>query len=216
MKIASVEIINQTFHLHPEKAIFWEEEKMLLLADLHLGKGAHFRKEGIAVPTNIIEKELKKIGDLIDLFDADRVVFLGDLFHSVYNPEWERFGQWMQTRKEVSFELVIGNHDILSTHQYEKYNLLIHENHLEVHAVLLTHAPLDEVPFGKYNLAGHIHPGVKLYGNAKQQIKLPCYYFDVTQGLLPAFGAFTGLCILQPNGRETVYVITEDEVIQVN
>ena len=76
---------------------------MLLLADLHLGKGAHFRREGIPVPTNMISKDLRKLETLIDLFQPGRVVFLGDLFHSVYNPEWEIFGQWMDLGCGIRF-----------------------------------------------------------------------------------------------------------------
>jgi len=195
--------------------MFWEETGMLLLADLHFGKGAHFRKEGIAVPTNILEKELKKLEALIDLFQTKRVVFLGDLFHSVYNPEWELFGQWMGGFSEVSFELVIGNHDILSRHQYEKYDIVIHEKALEINSIVLTHEPMEVLPFGKYNLAGHLHPGVRLVGFGKQKKRLACYFFGKEQGLLPAFGAFTGLHILQPKRGDQVFVVVEDAVLEV-
>ena len=46
----SIEIYNHNFILHPSGAIFWLEKKTLFLADVHLGKVAHFRKNGIAVP----------------------------------------------------------------------------------------------------------------------------------------------------------------------
>ena len=45
-----IKINNHNFVLHPTGAIFWEEKKTLFLADIHLGKVAHFRKNGIAVP----------------------------------------------------------------------------------------------------------------------------------------------------------------------
>lgn len=195
--------------------MFWEGAAMLLIADLHLGKGAHFRKEGIAVPTNILEKELQKLEALIDLFQPKRVVFLGDLFHSVYNPEWEVFGQWMDGFSELSFELVIGNHDILSRHQYEKYQVKIHEEALEINSIILTHEPMENLPKGRYNLAGHIHPGVRLVGFGKQNKRLPCYFFGKEKGLLPAFGAFTGLHILQPKRGDQVFVVVEDSVVEV-
>ncbi|MEL6922947.1 MAG: ligase-associated DNA damage response endonuclease PdeM [Bacteroidota bacterium] len=208
-------IHNQTFLLHPDKVLFWEETSMLLIADMHLGKGAHFRKEGIAVPVNIIQKELQKLEALVDLFQAERVVFLGDLFHSVYNPEWEFFGRWMNKRPELSFELIIGNHDILSRHQYEKFGVLIHESALDLHDILLTHEPMEAVPFGKYNLAGHLHPGVRLVGRGQQYVRLACFYFSEVQGLLPAFGAFTGLHVLQPKGADRVFVVAEGSVVEV-
>jgi len=67
----------------------------------------------------------------------------------------------------------------------------------------------------KYNLIGHIHPGVQLKGSAKQSIKLPCFYFGVQQGILPAFGAFTGLTALKVKKNYRVFVIVEKTVFEV-
>ena len=45
-----IQINKNHFDLHPSGALYWEEKKTLMLADVHLGKVAHFRKNGIAVP----------------------------------------------------------------------------------------------------------------------------------------------------------------------
>ena len=82
-------IINgQHFILHPSGAIYWEEKKSLLLADAHLGKVAHFRKNGIAVPRKAERAFYQKITQLLSLFSVKRILFLGDLFHSFQNNEW--------------------------------------------------------------------------------------------------------------------------------
>ena len=47
-------IFNQTFLLSAQRTVFWEEEKTLILSDLHLGKSGHFRKSGIAIPQNTV------------------------------------------------------------------------------------------------------------------------------------------------------------------
>ena len=49
----------QTLWLSPAKCIFWEEQKILILSDLHLGKSGHFRKSGVAIPQNIFKKDLQ-------------------------------------------------------------------------------------------------------------------------------------------------------------
>ena len=60
-----------------------------MIADLHFGKVNHFRKSGIAVPVQANMKNASLLIDAIDLLKPDRVIFLGDLFHSAYNQEWE-------------------------------------------------------------------------------------------------------------------------------
>jgi hypothetical protein len=48
--VYSLSFQDQTLLLLPQKAIFWQQEGILLIADVHLGKINHFRKAGIAVP----------------------------------------------------------------------------------------------------------------------------------------------------------------------
>src|SRR5207253_10548069 len=82
---------DQTLKLLPEKAIFWQEEKLLFMADVHLGKVNHFRKSGIAVPTKLVHDEIDRLSRLIDSYEPDSLCVLGDLFHSHRNKEWEIF-----------------------------------------------------------------------------------------------------------------------------
>ena len=140
---------------------------------------------------------------------------MGDLFHSHYNAEWEVFGQTLSSFPEISFELVLGNHDILSDYQYEKHKLIIHKKPINIDRITLSHEPLDKIPEGQYNLAGHIHPGVRLNGKGKQSMFLPCYYFGLHNGILPAFGQFTGFCRITPKPADQIFVIVDDKIIKV-
>ena len=58
--IENLKIHKNHFKLHPSGAIYWEEKKMLLIADVHLGKVAHFRKHGAPVPANAAFQNLEK------------------------------------------------------------------------------------------------------------------------------------------------------------
>src|SRR6185312_7751518 len=51
-------IRGQQLWLSPARCIFWEEERSLILADLHFGKTGHFRKAGIAVPQSVYREDL--------------------------------------------------------------------------------------------------------------------------------------------------------------
>lgn len=56
----TINIKQQNLVLTNQRALFWKETETLVLSDLHLGKTAHFRKNGIALPSEIIEKDLKR------------------------------------------------------------------------------------------------------------------------------------------------------------
>lgn len=205
----------QQLRLHPLKAIYWEEEDALLLADLHLGKAVHFRKAGIPVPRAAGDANWDKLIYLFLEFKPERVLFLGDLFHSTYNSEWQEFAGLIGQFPDIRFELVQGNHDILSPADYEAAQITIYNQPLRIGPFLLSHHPIAAPPEDSYNLAGHIHPCVWLKGNGRQKLKLPCFYFGEDTGLLPAFGAFTGTARIQPQNGDQVFVIAEDAVVEM-
>ncbi len=210
-----VGIFGEQLELCPQKAVFWRSKGILFFADLHLGKINHFRKSGIAVPSKANDKNLEGIVELINLMRPERVICLGDLFHSHYNPEWEVFGELVNHFSATSFELVLGNHDIMSDHQYRRKGIAIHDT-LCIEPFIFTHHPRTEVDLALYNLAGHLHPGVRMTGKARQSVTLPCFYFGKHAGLLPAFGTFTGLARIRPKKEDKVFVIVDDEIIAVH
>ena len=213
--ILDIEIQGEILQLHPLKAIHWPGQQILFLADLHLGKAAHFRKSGIPVPEQVKNTNRKNMEVLLQDFTPDRVIFLGDLFHSQYNLVWEELGNFIAQFPGISFELVPGNHDILKPGHYQRLELEVHDTTLLLPPFICSHHPLTEPDSPGYNLAGHIHPSVLLSGGARQKLRLPCFYFGATGGILPAFGAFTGTANIQPKEGDRVFVITEDSVVAV-
>ena len=216
-------IAGETLVLHPFKAVFWKEKRTLMIADLHLGKVAHFRKEGVPVPTDVSNENWDKLISLLVDYKPERVIFLGDLFHSRLNKEWDTFCDILKQFNDITFELVLGNHDILPDAVYEDAQLTIVQEPYLVAPFCLTHHPVtttlsEDATFAEgryYNLAGHIHPCVYLKGGGRQRLRLPCFYFGPKGGILPAFGAFTGMATVQPEIGAQVFVIAEQSVLKV-
>lgn len=184
---------------------------MLLISDVHLGKISHFRKYGSAVPQSAIAENFERLTCAVDYFQPEKICFLGDLFHSALNLEWNLFESWMQ---EISAQvmLVIGNHDIISELKYEALRIRIFSE-LILDTFLLTHHPEERENF--FNICGHLHPGYKLQGTGRQQLKLRCFYKSDNQLILPAFGEFTGNHWIKPNAGDKIFAITKKEVILV-
>ncbi len=204
--------LEQTLYLLPEKAIFWKEKALLIIADLHLGKAGHFRKSGIPVSDLIHSKDILTLEKLIQRHKPEEVIFLGDLFHSDHNQGWEIFKRWLKSKAELSFKLVLGNHDVLGAQDYHISNLTVVEK-LDISPFNFTHIPEDS---SLYNIAGHIHPAVRLKGKAKQSVRVPCYYFGKGNAILPAFGNFTGTAKINIKKTDEVFVIAENKVIKIN
>lgn len=209
-----ISICEKKIRLLPHRAIFLVEEEALILSDLHIGKVNHFRNAGIAAPSRAGNRNFEQLVNVIEATDPKRVIFLGDLFHSHYNSDWEVFGEFLLYYNYIHFELVIGNHDVMSAHQYVRKNIHVHDQ-LVVGPFLLTHHPLEDKPPSYYNLAGHLHPGVRMVGKGRQSLTLPCFFFGDQQGLLPAFGIFTGFKRIKPEKEDKVFVIAEDRIFKV-
>ncbi len=208
------ELEGEELWLLAQRAIYWPKERSLFIADTHFGKVSHFRKHGIKVPSAAAQENLKSLEQLLYSTQAQKVYFLGDLFHSEMNHEWLGFKQVIALFPKTEFHLIGGNHDILDEVSYYKARLILHPETLSLGPFLLSHEPLED-DFDGYNLCGHIHPAVRLKGNGRQSLRLTCFYFGAKQGILPAFGTFTGSHTLKVKKEDSVFVILEERVIQV-
>ena len=103
---------------------------------VHLGKGAHFRANGIPVPDGAFLEDLQRIRSLVDATSANLYV-VGDLVHAGHNEEWQRFGT-MQRNAGLSVTLIAGNHDRWAQRHADELGVRV-VPHLLLGDVLLQH-----------------------------------------------------------------------------
>ncbi len=199
--------------LDHRKVAFYEKERALILADLHIGKSAHFRKWGYSMPGMVVDKDIERLAALIQDYAPDRVYILGDLFHSHVNREFEKWDALIEAFPYLQFFLVLGNHDRLSWKIRSKKSNQVSLESVLLGAFKLTHYPVDEP--GKINLCGHVHPGVVLRGKGKQKMKISCFLEQPGRLILPAFSELTGLGIIRPKVGDKVYACTSTAVVEV-
>ncbi|WP_194529418.1 ligase-associated DNA damage response endonuclease PdeM [Zobellia roscoffensis] len=211
MSTLETKVNNQHFIMHPSGVLFWKEKSMLLISDVHLGKISHFRKFGAAVPQAAIQKNFELMDVAVNFFQPEVLVFMGDLFHSSLNKEWQLFEAWASTITS-DIILVAGNHDIISPLKYEELGIRV-VSEIQLDGFLLTHHPEEREGF--FNFSGHIHPAVRLQGMGRQSIRLSCFFKSENQLILPAFGTFTGTYTLEPKANNEVFAVTQEEVFQV-
>ena len=207
-----VEIKNNKFHLLPEKAIWWKEKNTLLISDVHLGKISHFRKEGIAIPTGAINENFIRLDHLIEKFNCERIIFLGDLFHHRMNIEWHLFTSWRKTHSRVEMILILGNHDLISKQEFIDHGINPVSGEMKEGDFRFCHFPNDEPDHSVFSFCGHVHPVFTLE-SARQSLRLPCFVYRSDQMILPGFGVFTGGFNMTKYEAEIFYLIANSEVI---
>lgn len=209
----------QTLWLSSERCIFWEEEKALILSDLHLGKTGHFRKSGIGVPQNIFKEDLQRLFAQVQFFKPVQLLIVGDMFHSYANKEMEMFLKWRKDLQYLQIKLIKGNHDILAKKYYAEANIVVINQKLAVKKFCFTHDITETCEEENSNIdftfSGHVHPGIYMNGTGKQSLRLPCFYFTTKFAILPAFSHFTGLQKITPKKSDTVFAVVEKKVVQV-
>jgi DNA ligase-associated metallophosphoesterase len=206
-----VEIAGQHCWLSPDRCLFWEEARTLVVTDLHFGKTGHFRREGIAIPQAVYMEDLQRLMVQIGYFAPTRIIFTGDLFHSVENSEHMLFARW---RSSIQAELMLvrGNHDILKPSDYSSLDISVKEGSYTESVFRFVHDPADSGmdSGGLHSICGHLHPGIRLSGVGKQSLRLPCFLLMERMTLLPAFSKFTGIALVEPVKGDRVFAILPD------
>lgn len=212
IQVLEKEIEGEILTFTNARALYWKKENALIISDLHIGKSAHFRKNGIAIPAGILEKDLENLEELILHFEVQHIIFVGDLFHAGKNGDLNIFCEWRKEFSKLKFTLIKGNHDRIKKEFYEENCIDLIEDRLVISPFTFIHEP--EIQENMFSISGHIHPGV-LIGTRKERIRLPCFSYSKAQLILPAFSEFTGLDTktLQRNFKTIAF--TKDLIFEV-
>jgi DNA ligase-associated metallophosphoesterase len=196
--------------LSVDKAMFWPEQATLFVADLHIGKSATFRSLGVPVPGGTTQNTLQRLSALIDLFSAQRVVILGDFLHAsqAHQPNViEAVSNWRDAYSSVELILVRGNHDHKAGDPAASLGINVVDEPYRIGPFAACHIPC--LVEGALVLAGHVHPCIRLSGRGKDKVRLPCFWKNGETLVLPAFGAFTGGYVIEPEEGDSVWPVVQ-------
>ena len=210
---------NDVFWLTPQRALFWETEKTLIVADLHLGKTGHFRKSGIPVPSKVYKEDLQVLLHQVLFFKSEQLIILGDMTHSVANRELELFHRWRNDFFSLNIQLVKGNHDILNDKWYQDARIKVSDEELVIRDFAFRHDKAKKkektATDSLFTFHGHVHPAVKLRGGGRQELLFPCFYFTTDHCILPAFSRFSGAYIIKPGKDDSVFAIVSNQIMKL-
>lgn len=208
-----IELAGMRVRLLPQRAMFLPESRTLLIADAHFGKSSSFRAEGIPIPAGTTTENLARLEGLVLACQPSHLVFLGDFLHAEMGRHtglWARLEAWRKRHPQMMCTLVRGNHDQHAGDPPPEVGIVCVDEPLAVGPFLLCHMPVAQA--GGYVLAGHLHPAVRVSGRI-DSVRLPCFWFGDEVGVLPAFGAFTGMYTIEPAATDRVVAVVEEALV---
>ena len=185
-RIANVDVAGVSLVADLSGALYWEEERLLVVSDLHLEKGSSFATRGVLLPPWDTIATLGRLGAVIARHDPRTVIALGDSFHD----------------RSAHDRLSASNRDIIAAFQLRRDWIWISGNHDPALPSHLGGVVAQEVAIGPIvfrhepsgasgEIAGHLHPKARVSTRGRS-MERRCFASDGERAVMPAFGAYTG------------------------
>ena len=166
--------------------LFWKEQSLLVVSDLHLEKGSSFAARGVLLPPYDTAATLSRLAAVIARYDPRRVIALGDSFHD--RSAHERLAATdrealaaMQARRDWIW--IAGNHDPALPSDLGG----VVASEVAIGSIMFRHEPTGVAG----EIAGHLHPKARVATRGRA-MERRCFACDGERAVMPAFGAYTG------------------------
>src|ERR1700759_5424512 len=183
---STVSIAGITLTADISGALFWDEQSLLVVSDLHLEKGSSFAARGILLPPYDTVATLSRLSAVIARHDPRMVIALGDSFHDrdaherLSEADREALGA-LQARRDWIW--ISGNHDPALPRDLGG----VVATEVAIGPVTFRHEPTG----ASGEIAGHLHPKARVATRARS-MERRCFACDGERAVMPAFGAYTG------------------------
>jgi hypothetical protein len=186
MCASTVTLAGVTMFADLSGALFWEEQRLLVVSDLHLEKGSSFAARGVLLPPYDTVATLGRLAAVIARHDPRMVIALGDSFHDreahqrLSGSDREALTA-LQARREWIW--ISGNHDPAIPSDFGG----VVATEVAIGPVTFRHEPTGA--FGE--IAGHLHPKARVPTRGRT-MERRCFACDDERLVMPSFGAYTG------------------------
>jgi DNA ligase-associated metallophosphoesterase len=183
-----VVVSGAVLHMRASGALWLEQERVLVVADLHLEKGSAFASRGQLLPPYDTRETLRRLAGEAAALHPRTIVMLGDAFHD--GGAEDRLSQEDADAIHLlahgrSLVWVVGNHDPSPPESLPGDSV----DELDLAGLRLRHEPVVGASPGE--AAGHLHPCARITAGGRS-VRRRCFVTDGERLVLPAFGAYAG------------------------
>lgn len=174
--------------LRASGALWIEQARMLVVADLHLEKGSSYAMRGQMLPPYDTRDTLSRLAAEVAAARPQALVLLGDTFHDRASEARLATDDAQRLRDLASLTRliwVIGNHDADGPQALPGQVA----DELTVMGLTLRHEPQPGLRPGE--VAGHLHPCARVVAS-RGSVRRRCFVTDGERMVVPAFGAYAG------------------------
>ena len=172
--------VNREIVLIPGGAAFVVPEKVLVVADLHLGYEAVLEYEGLTVPRVQTPKLEKYMRSITEETKPCKIVVAGDLKHNFsrnLDQEWGDVSRFVHFLADLApLEVVKGNHDNYLASILAELKVPL-SNELMVGDVRVVHGHSGKLT-EHMTIMGHIHPAIRLKDTIGASLKDHCFLYE--------------------------------------
>ena len=180
-------------------ALFCNDERLLVVSDLHLEKGSSFARRGVLLPPFDTAATLAALSDVVERRNPRMVIALGDSFHDA----------------EAHDRLSSSDAETLRGLQRGRDWIWISGNHDPSLPLSLGGTVADEVGIGTIvfrheptgavgEIAGHLHPKARVSRRGRS-VERRCFASDGLRAVMPAFGAYAGGLSIRDDAFATIF-----------
>ncbi len=185
---ALVGVMGVVLEAFREGALWWADERLLAVADLHFEKGSAFARRGQMLPPYDTGETLARLAALVEALKPKTLVALGDSFHDDDGAHRLAPGDRaalaaLQAGRDWIW--IAGNHDSALPATLDGQHL----DALSLGPLTFRHEPAAGEADGE--IAGHLHPAARVVGRGRS-VRRRCFAGDGYRLILPAFGAYAG------------------------
>jgi len=182
----TVSVAGVTFAADISGALFWEEQSLLVVSDLHLEKGSSFAQRGVLLPPFDTAATLARLSTVIARHDPRTVISLGDSFHDReaherLSPDNRETLTALQARRDWIW--ISGNHDPSLPRDFGG----VVADEVAIGPITFRHEPTGAAG----EIAGHLHPKARVSTRGRS-VERRCFASDGARAIMPAFGSYTG------------------------
>jgi DNA ligase-associated metallophosphoesterase len=170
-------------------ALYWPQESILAVADLHLEKGSSFAARGVLLPPYDTGATLARLAALIARYAPRTVIALGDSFHDGDGPGRIAAGDrtaLSALQRGRDWIWITGNHDPDPADPAHGIGGTFART-LAIGALSFGHHPTG----AEGEIAGHLHPVARVRARGRSMSRR-CFAGDGRCLVMPAFGAYAG------------------------
>jgi hypothetical protein len=168
--------------------LYWPEERLLAVADLHLEKGSAYAARRVFLPPYDTAATLAALAALIARYAPRTIIALGDSFHDLNGGELlpaQFRASLRQLQAGRHWVWIAGNHDPVLPNDLGGAQ---HDT-LAIGNITFRHEP--RTGHDGFEIAGHLHPVARVVGSTGS-VRRRCFLSDMRRCILPAFGAYAG------------------------